>query len=1512
QATQQSESTTSDRPVKRRNRKAVSCVSCREKKIKCDRVVPCIQCIKRGEQHLCRIEQKPKILHDNANATKQTINASDLVDPLSPGSAAYNQFSAAITSARSQVDAAQTTHSPPPAEVEAIKARLAQVEALLAGQTLMSGASGLSPSSNFPNMNLSPSNWDSYRNANSNLSGIGASGNVASSSAISPDSLYAAYRSSSHPSSTHYPSVSPRNQPADTDDSDDEDENSATARSSPHAHAAASSRRVSPVNRLKTNDMPVSRSEMDSDTEDAAMVLERLAMDGGPQSKWGESAGPGKCPSQSATAAGSKQGFSSADEAPTGQKFEACLRRDKEVGIMSMETGEKFERCLEKEKHADTQSAGRDVVSSNGPSPATRQALASTDLPPADAVPLPMPHSERQGAATGSNQTGLLLPPMSADANTMTHDHDADGFPTCACRGTEDSNRSTQGTDNSMPGSDDQSRMLACLTKHQPLSKEPAPISIPCRLACQNEGLMRLKSGPETLFGWGMGWAWAAAEVLLQQEVQQAHKDGRKFVVTQRTEREAVLRAVCESLPSKEIAHQLVEVYESRVRYLGGHVVHVPCLKREMEAFYALDSVEKRARVVNHVDPGWLGMFLTVLALGVRFYPCVPKAGWKPVSHLFDGKTIHAWHSAAKTCLVLAGYLNSSSMSVVQAILLLYLFNSTAGSSCGGETDSGSTSTALLRIAITNAQEMGLHRLGDLDKQPVPNEPSSKIIRREIAKRIWWALVFRDWSAAGTGCAKDYVIRADSFNTPLPGNYNDDDLLCSPLPPPRPREEITEMSYVLSNIEFGMVVKEDVDIRQRRELHAATSGGDRRLTCAESRRLDMLYRAVLENAPAYFKVGSEIGRVTCIEVQRWLLQQSVFSKLLRIHRPNLSSRKDSRTNCVLLARSILDMQKKIRSRCTVIDRLWVNLMQSFSAAIVLALHLLHTRQSLEHRLSVRSEITEAIRALKQVDGSDCAAKKCIRVIEALLEEEEERWQAGNSVLTRKEEPNSASGPAAADAHKQKRKRQLDVEGDAADASLAGGRRKNLLSLAQRVAVAAQGDSAQQSVSKPASVSQAEDSSKRQATAAAVHAQQTGSAPAPIALIAQMQSSLQGTPQAATFDVNGVAAMKDDASRMRMNAMTLPSGMYGSFANAPGAPTDDVPFPEMMPTAVHHNAAFDFSNVSNAGSAANTTNAAEAAAAAQRMPAPNGVDLMMNHPITPPDGQPFDLAAFLEQVENSPSSSTEGSLSSAHEERSTAASSEYSGHDDRASNHALGNGSVAGDLTDATSVSTHSDGSLLTREAIRKQQQQLQRGVSSSSSVPLSSSTQASSPTDPISANPTTDMDSFWNWIITQGANGITANTNATPALPATLVQPESVQTPKPAARVPQATGQAAQSRTGWTPFLGPNGFFNGADANVSMPASAAMSMPVTNADLAVPFYPTASKAAGTANEDVQMTPQPMPTQVGSVGTPSAGFGLETYLGAPLYDFTDFANAWTASNPGAPLMPGSSQGPISDP
>ncbi|KAN0063540.1 hypothetical protein ACQY0O_003987 [Thecaphora frezii] len=1521
-------------PPRKRNRQALSCTACRERKIKCDRTVPCSQCIKRGDQLHCRIEQKPKIDHSKAakaktqKASQQPSDAhpshppqpqpsSSLSFPLagqpnassssgvddhrgqgppSPGTMAYNQFSAALSTTGSSY----ASNSPPPAEVDAIKARLALLESVL-GQMSPASMSNLTLAALNPGNSTSPSSSSHHAS--------GPSWRPRGSSGSSPlDSFNGAPRSdSTRSTSLGAHSQSPASQQRTESDSEDEPDWMSLRSSDVHRASASVEASNLSASRLLHSSMAnaekISRKELDSDTEEAVMVLETLAMGNGQQSG-------GACPTtlakQAAADARCQQDY---EEVRVG--FERCLLKDKQHDIMS-------EDCQE------AKSAG----SANATANSCEQLAAAPTLENRDA----------NSGVTGSKDSLLptAITPWRSNAPGAAAAPGVGG-PQCAC-----GPNCKEDQAGPHAGADAKPAVDAC----SGLRPKSELVRKACQASCNHQGLLRPKNGPETLLGWGIGWAFAAGDALLQEDFRRAKAEGRTLVVTEKTEREAVLRTIIEALPSKEIVNQLIEVYESRVRYLCGHIIHVPCLRREIEAFYALESVEKRARVVNHVDAGWLAMLLSTLALALRFYPCQPKPDWVSIQHLFDGgQTVNLWHSASKTCLSLAGYLNSTSISVLQSILLNTLLLSGIGGVTGpNEVDQVSTQSTMIRVAISNAQQMGLHRLGDLDKQGTPDDPPSKTIRREIAKRVWWALVMKDWTSAASGCRKDYAIERDRFNTPMPGNYNDEDLLTTPLPAPRPREEFTEMSYVLANLEFGLAIKEDFDVRNRREMLAASTGGDRRLTCAEARRLDQRYRSVLENAPSFFKVGSEIGRVTCIEVQRWLLQQGVFSKLLRIHRPTLSSRQESRMNCVLLARSILDMQKKIRSRCTVIDRLWINLMQSFSAAIVLALHLLHSRPQADHRLSVRSEITEAIDALKQIDGGSCTNTKCIRVIEALLAEEEERWQAGNAVLAESsgragpdakkpsQSSHSGSNHAATVANNNKRKwhNEHAVQGEQ-EAAPGGGRRKNLLSLAQRVAAATMGTSADSP--QIADVTPADNgSSKRAATQAAV--QNFGAGDSFLAASLGPAASTNAELGAGTTALLGTMALPG-LGTAPLAAFPGYGGVNGAVNGGLSQDSFDFQFPVLPYTGQLQQPFYNFSNSYSGNAAAANANAN----AARHVAAPNGIELSLNNPNTPPDGQAFDLAAFLEQCENSPGSSSEGGPSI--DQRSVSFASDTSGHDQSRS------ASIDGYSFDASSQAS--------ADATRP----------GSSGAAVRDGRTAPSPNSaPVEAG--NNMDSFWNWILNQGAEAVVASPSGaggtTPG-PSTATAPPNPFAQSTPSSLP-GTAASAPAFSGLTPFATeglsfPTAVSGGNPASVaSMPVSAPApaSVDTSFATLnTVPNAPSASAALTTSTAStaastttttsaavgypfigvgtpskmdsgdggasdapgklhtIAPSPSPFGASLQSYGTPSAEVGLDNFLaGPPLYDFTDYALAWTASNPQMAPPPTSSQGPISDP
>ncbi|KAE8220707.1 hypothetical protein CF326_g8703, partial [Tilletia indica] len=573
-------------------------------------------------------------------------------------------------------------------------------------------------------------------------------------------------------------------------------------------------------------------------------------------------------------------------------------------------------------------------------------------------------------------------------------------------------------------------------------------------LARSHQGLFRVIVQGESMLGFGLGWPFAAAE-----------ENGDYKVIKGigacpgNTQREAVLRAIIRTIPEREAVDQLLGVWEENVSFLAGKVIHVPTLRKEIETFFAFDSVEKRARVVSYVDPGWLAVLLMVFVTGIQFWPC--NSTRSPT--IFDGRSQSMWYAAAKSALVLARYQSSQSLSVLQSIILINLHAQ----------EPGRVNTALMRIAINNAMDLRLHRLGDADKalgaQKGVHVGPCAFVRRQIELRIWWALVFRDWSSSA--CTGHYVINPDYFNSPLPANLNEHELCQTPTPQAHPVNVATEMSWVLANIEMAKAVRLNTDLLNRASIQSL--GRSKGLRAEDEEVLDGVYRSVLAHAPVFFQAGSREGEGTNLEVQRWLFVQAVFHKLLNVHRRRISSRAESRVTCVLLARSILDMQSKLRQRCCLINRMCLNLMQSFSAASVLCLDLLQSPtkgapgSDPTLRDAIRSEVSEALEALRSVAEENHTAQRMFRIIEALLAEEEHRWNsAGPSSSSSSPSASFNAGPPGPSSsypgsssfqqqpHLAGQKRKRSDEGLQHGGKAAQGK-KELLRLARRVAEAAQ-------------------------------------------------------------------------------------------------------------------------------------------------------------------------------------------------------------------------------------------------------------------------------------------------------------------------------------------------------------------------------------------------------------------------------------------------------------------------
>ena len=206
---------------------------------------------------------------------------------------------------------------------------------------------------------------------------------------------------------------------------------------------------------------------------------------------------------------------------------------------------------------------------------------------------------------------------------------------------------------------------------------------------------------------------------------------------------------------------------KQRVKCLAGHFVHVPQLIRAARDFYSISHPEERAVQLQKGrfgGPSWLAVLLMIMCIGLCHSPSSQEASFVILDNSVKPNSVSQWVSAAGVCLEVDSFVDRARLSTVQALLLMVALVSTGGVQ---PFDEGIRimPASLLRLAISHAMELGLHRLGG--KKTLQ---SMSLLDLEIGKRVWWALVFKEWDYCSLSVDRVPVVRLQDFNTPIPKN----------------------------------------------------------------------------------------------------------------------------------------------------------------------------------------------------------------------------------------------------------------------------------------------------------------------------------------------------------------------------------------------------------------------------------------------------------------------------------------------------------------------------------------------------------------------------------------------------------------------------------------------------------------------------------------------------------------------------------------------------------------------
>ena len=139
------------------------------------------------------------------------------------------------------------------------------------------------------------------------------------------------------------------------------------------------------------------------------------------------------------------------------------------------------------------------------------------------------------------------------------------------------------------------------------------------------------------------------------------------------------------------------------------------------------------------------------------------------------------YRAATESALAKADFINTVEISTLQA-LAIYLVAVRAN-------DTSRCMWTLISVAIRIAQAMGLH----YDTTSASLSP----FERELRRRLWWQICDLDTNAAADR-ASHPVIFANSFNTRLPMQINDEDINLNSCAEVEEREGFTDMTFTLS------------------------------------------------------------------------------------------------------------------------------------------------------------------------------------------------------------------------------------------------------------------------------------------------------------------------------------------------------------------------------------------------------------------------------------------------------------------------------------------------------------------------------------------------------------------------------------------------------------------------------------------------------------------------------------------------------------------------------------------
>lgn len=440
--------------------------------------------------------------------------------------------------------------------------------------------------------------------------------------------------------------------------------------------------------------------------------------------------------------------------------------------------------------------------------------------------------------------------------------------------------------------------------------------------------------------------------------------------------------------PSPESTRVIVDYYFDRLEWYT-KCLHRPTYMKELDQLLTLD-LETAARSIR---PSFLCVHFMVLCLAIHLASGDDVIQWGIVDMPSAMQLCDALFAGSQQLLWASDFIGTHQLEHLQAVVLIsvYAYN---------VDEQADAAYALVGASIKIAQNLCLNRLDDarfMEKERAKNRLASggndtgqqSLLEREMGKRVWWYLVWLDWSHA-LSHGGSYSINPAHNKTNLPANIEDEDLVGSEMLQAKPLEEYTSMSFTIWRLKFLILYRESIDMINQ-------PGG---ITHTQVLEMDKKLMNLVTNLPAYFQLRTEDSKSwtfgdSCHDMELLSIQITGQNRILRLHRPYLAKglldrNNTSRKRCVEAALNILALFRHAKNHAPILLRVWINIYYVFSGALVLFLDLCYdndtdAKAAEEKRRSVR----EMLEICSEARHLSAAAKNTHNLLQGLLEAETE-------------------------------------------------------------------------------------------------------------------------------------------------------------------------------------------------------------------------------------------------------------------------------------------------------------------------------------------------------------------------------------------------------------------------------------------------------------------------------------------------------------------------------------------